>query len=133
MKTHLLDVKQKQVVVLRAVLLCAGLLVLAACSGATETPSATPTIDPDIFNQVPTTTFFEPGQCMVVLDSAVPAYASNTIGGQSTVEVPAGTYEVGLAADYGSSLWYGLNGVGEANFINSASASATEGDCSTGG
>lgn len=106
-------------------------MALAACAGET-TPDATPTVDPDIFNQVPTTTVFEPGQCMVVLDETTPAYLSNEIGGQASGEVAAGTYEVGVVADYGSSAWYMLNGVDGANFINSDGASSTEGDCSTG-
>ena len=110
-----------------------GLMILVACGGNSESPAATPTIDPDIYNQVPGTTVFEPGQCTVVLDTAVPGYTSSTLGGQSSAEVPAGSYEVGVAADYGSSLWYGLNGAGEVNYINSTIVSATEGDCATGG
>ena len=108
-------------------------LVMSACTSATSSPEATPTTDPDIYNQMPTTTVFEPGQCTIVLDSAAPAYTSSTLGGESSAEVPAGRYEVGVAADYGSSVWYMLNGVEGANFINSSSASATEGSCTSGG
>lgn len=108
-------------------------VLLVACSTSTATPDATPTIDPDIYNQVPATTVFEPGQCTVVLDAPAPAYTSSTLGGQASGEVPAGRYEVGVAADYGSSVWYMLNGAGDTNYINSTSVSATEGDCATGG
>lgn len=108
-------------------------LVMSACTSATSSPEATPTTDPDIYNQMPTTTVFEPGQCTIVLDSAAPAYTSSTLGGESSAEVPAGRYEVGVAADYGSSVWYMLNGVEGANFINSSSASTTEGSCTSGG
>jgi hypothetical protein len=104
------------------------ILVLAACGGQAA-PAATPTIDPAIYNQVPKTTMFEPGQCKVVLSAAAPAYTSNTIGGQPSGELAAGTYEVGVAAQYSTSLWYGLNNVGTANYINSASVSSTSGDC----
>jgi len=117
--------------------LCSLLLLLAACAQqavaptAMPTVSATPTIDPDIYNKVPKTTVFPPGQCTVVLNAPAPAYASNTIGGPSSGEIPAGKYQVDVAADYGSSLWYGLNGVEGANYINSTSVSSTEGDCAT--
>ena len=60
-----------------------------------------------------------------------PAYTSNTLGGQPSGEIPAGQYEVGVAADYGSSLWFGLNGVGATNWINSRSVSSLEGACAT--
>jgi hypothetical protein len=108
-------------------------LAMSACAVAPVSPAATPTIDPDIYNQVPTTTVFEPGQCTAVLDSPAPAYTSSTLGGEANAEVPAGRYEVGVAADYGSSVWYMLNGVEGANFINSSSVSATEGNCAAGG
>jgi hypothetical protein len=104
--------------------------LLAACTVQfipANTP--TPTIDPDIYNQVPATTMFEPGVCTVVLDAPVAAHTSNTLGGQLTGEIPAGEYEVGVAADYGSSLWYGLNNVEGPNYINSASVSSTMGTC----
>jgi hypothetical protein len=104
------------------------ILLLAAC-GSPSAPAATPTIDPAIYNQVPKTTVFEPGQCKVVLSAPAPAYTSNTIGGQSSAQIPAGTYEVGVAAQYSTSLWYGLNGVGTTNYINSSSVSSTSGDC----
>ena len=103
------------------------LLALGACGPSA--PAATPTIDPAIFNQVPDTTVFEPGQCQVVLSAPAPAYTSNTIGGQPSGQIPAGTYEVGVAAQYSTSLWYGLNNVGSANYINSTSVSSTTGDC----
>jgi hypothetical protein len=45
--------------------------------------------------------------------------------------VPAGKYEVGVAADYGSSLWYMLNIAGPANWINSTSVSSLDGACAT--
>ena len=112
----------------RVALAALAVLFLAACSPIT----AEPTPDPDIYNQVPDTTVFVPGQCSVVLDAPAPAYTSNTLGGQPSGEVAAGTYEVGVAADYGSSLWYMLNVAGETPFINSTSAASTQGDCSTG-
>jgi hypothetical protein len=104
------------------------LLVLAACAGPSA-PAATPTIDPAIYNQVPKTTMFEPGQCKVTLTAPAPAYTSNTIGGQSSGQIPAGTYEVSMAAQYSTSLWYALNGVGTANYVNSSSVSSTSGNC----
>lgn len=125
------QIAKAPVTLLMALLVMMG-LAMSACT-ATSSTAATPTIDPDIYNQVPKTTVFEPGQCTVVLDSPAPAYTSSTLGGESSAEVAAGSYEVGVAADYGSSLWYMLNGVEGANFINSSSASATEGNCDTGG
>ena len=110
-------------------ILLALLSALAACGGTRATPGATPTVDPAIYNQVPKTTHFEAGQCTAVLSSATPAYTSNTLGGQPSGEIPAGSYEVAFAADYGSSVWYALNGVQGANFIPSTSAASTEGDC----
>lgn len=102
------------------------ILVLNGCGGE----EATPTIDPDIYNQVPDTTVFEAGQCTAVLDEAVPAFTSNTLAsGQPSGEIPAGEYEVGVAADYGSTVWFGLNGVGTTNYINSDSVMSLEGDC----
>jgi hypothetical protein len=103
-------------------------LILAACSGQSA-PAATPTIDPAIYNQVPKTTVFEPGQCKVTLNAPAPAYTSSTLGGQPSGEIPAGTYEVGVAAQYSTSLWYALNNVGSANYINSTSVTSTSGDC----
>jgi hypothetical protein len=104
------------------------LLVLAACAGPSA-PAATPTIDPAIYNQVPKTTMFEPGQCKVTLSAPAPAYTSNTLGGQSGGQVPAGTYEVSMAAQYSTTTFYVLNGVGAANYINSSSVSSTSGNC----
>jgi hypothetical protein len=104
------------------------LLILVACAGPSA-PAATPTIDPAIYNQVPKTTMFEPGQCKVTLSAPAPAYTSNTIGGQSSGQIPAGTYEASMAAQYSTSLWYALNGVGTANYINSSSVSSTSGNC----
>ena len=72
---------------------------------------------------------YEPGECTAVLDAPAPAYTSNTLGGQPSGEIPAGQYEVGVAADYGSSLWYGLNNVGATNWINSTSVSSLTGAC----
>lgn len=94
-------------------------------------PDATPTVDPAIYNQVPKTTVFEPGQCMAVLNAPAPAYTSNTLGGQSSGEIPAGEYEVGVAAQYSTSLWYGLNNVGATNYINSTSVDELKGNCET--
>jgi hypothetical protein len=106
--------------------------IAAACYPATAPVSpATPTIDPDIYNKVPATTVYESGQCTAVLNAPAPAYTSNTLGGQSSGEIPAGQYEVGVAADYGSSLWYGLNNVGATNWINSTSVSSLAGACAT--
>jgi hypothetical protein len=107
--------------------LIAGLVVLAACAPAAA--PATPTVDPAIYNQVPKTTVFEPGQCKVTLSAPAPAYTSNSIGGMPSGQIAAGTYEVGVAAQYSTSLWYGLNNVGTANYINSTSVSSTSGDC----
>ena len=108
---------------------CILILAVMALAGCRR-EEATPTVDPDIFNQVPDTTVFEPDQCTAVLDEAAPAYTSNTLAsGQPSGEIPAGEYEVGVAADYGSSVWYALNGVGTTNYINSASVSSFEGDC----
>lgn len=108
------------------------LILLAACAAPVAAPpTATPTVDPDIYNKVPKTTVFEPGQCHVVLKTPAPAYTSNTLVGQSSGEIPAGEYEVGVAADYGSSLWYGLNNVGTTNYIKSTSVSSVVGDCAT--
>ena len=39
---------------------------------------------------------------------------------------------MGEAPDYGSNLWYMLNGVGEADFVNTTSVASVEGDRSTG-
>ena len=106
--------------------------VMAACNPVTvPLDTATPTVDPDIYNQVPDTTTYGPGECTAVLDAPAPAYTSNTLGGASSGEIPAGQYEVGVAADYGSSLWFGLNNVGAANWINGASVSSLIGDCAT--
>jgi hypothetical protein len=103
-----------------------GCIALPAPSGG-----ATPTIDPDIYNKVPVTTVFEAGQCTAVLTSPAPAYTSSTLGGQSSGEIKAGEYEVGVAADYGSSLWYALNNVGTVNWINSTSVASLSGDCTS--
>lgn len=113
---------------LLALCILALLYGLAACSSAND-GAATPTVDPDIYNQVPNTTVFEPSQCTAILESPAPAYTSSSLGSAPNGEVPAGAYEVGVAADYGSSLWYALNGVTGPNYINSASVSSLEGDC----
>jgi hypothetical protein len=68
-------------------------------------PAATPTIDPDIYNQVPDTTVFEPSQCTAVLNEPAPAYMSNTLGGQPSGEIPAGGYEVGMATEAWEGNW----------------------------
>ena len=110
--------------------LLVGLLALAACAPATA-PAATPTVDPAIYNQVPKTTMFEPGQCKVTLSAPAPAYTSNTLGGQSSGQVPAGTYEASMLAQYSTVSFYALNGVGAANYINSAAVTSTSGNCTT--
>lgn len=108
-----------------------GAAVLAACTSsapqATPVP-ATPTIDPAIYNQVPETHVFEPGQCFAELTAPAPAYTSNTLGGQSSGEIPPGKYEVGVAAQYSTSLWYALN-IAPPNYINSTSVASLDGDC----
>jgi hypothetical protein len=106
--------------------------IAAACyPPALPASPATPTVDPDIYNQVPKTTVYAAGQCIAVLNNPAPAFTSSTIGGQSSGEIPAGQYEVGVVADYGSSQWYGLNNVGTENWINSTSASSLTGTCAT--
>lgn len=109
------------------------ILLLLVITGCVAPPapgdSATPTVDPDIYNQVPTTTVYDPGTCTAVLTAPAPAFTSNTLGGQPSGEIPAGTYEVGVAADYGSSLWFGLNNVGTTNWIKSTSVSSLTGAC----
>ena len=125
------DIKRLLALSATLLLLLGGCVIQPIAPAAGEAPAATPTIDPDIYNQVPATTVFEPGQCTVVLAAPAAAFTSNTLGGQSSGEIPAGSYEVAVAADYGTSLWYMLNGVGATNFINSASVASTEGDCAT--
>jgi hypothetical protein len=105
--------------------------ILAACASVTRFAPATPTTDPAIYNQAPATTVYEPGECTAVLEAPAPAHTSNTLGGQPGGEIPAGSYEVGVAADYGSSLWFMLNDVGATNWINSSSVAALEGVCAT--
>lgn len=108
-------------------------VAVAGCVPATSVSNpATPTVDPDIYNQVPTTTVFEPGECTAVLEAPAPAYTSNTLGSQASGEIPAGEYEVGVLADYGSSQWYMLNNVGTANFVNASSVSSLKGACAAG-
>ena len=114
--------------------LLAGLSLVLILASACYPPAgpvslATPTVDPDIYNQAPDTTVYEPGQCIAVLDAPAPAYTSNTLGGQPSGEIPAGRYEIGVAADYGSSLWFMLNGVIGSNWIDSASVASLEGVC----
>ena len=86
-------------------------------------------IDPAIYNQIPKTTTFAAGQCKVVLSAPAPAYTSNTIGGVPSGQIAPGTHEVGVAAQYSTSLWYGLNNIGTASYINSAAVSSTSGHC----
>ena len=106
--------------------------ILAACYPATA-PVSTGDADHRSrhLQQGAQTTVYEPGQCTAVLNAPAPAYTSNTLGGQSSGEIPAGQYEVGVAADYGSSLWYGLNNVGATNWIKSTSVSSLIGACAT--
>ncbi len=108
-------------------IMIAAVLLLAACAPAV--PAATPTVDPAIYNQVPKTTIFEPGQCKVTLSAPAPAYTSNTLGGQPSGQVPAGTYEASLLSQYSTVSFYALNGVGTANYVNSTAVSSTSGNC----
>jgi len=108
-------------------------MFLAACTSGAQpaTPVvATPTIDPAIYNQVPDTHVFEPGQCFAELTAPAPAYTSNTLGGQPSGEIPPGKYEVGVAAQYSTSLWYKLIHA-PPDYINSTSVAALTGNCST--
>ena len=57
-----------------------------------------------------------------VLNAPAPAYTSTSWAVEHSGEIPAGQYEVGVAADYGSSLWYGLNNVGATNSMSTAPA-----------
>jgi hypothetical protein len=115
-----------------AVLLVVLLPVLAACVPLpAPVGTATATVDPAIYNKVPATTVYEAGQCTAVLSAPAPAYTSNAIGGQSSGEIPAGQYGVGVAADYGSSVWFMLDYAGAANWINSTSVSSLTGACAS--
>jgi hypothetical protein len=112
------------------VLLVVLLPVMTACAPLAKLISpATPTVDPDIYNQVPETTVYDPGECTATLKAPAPAYTSNTLGGKPSAEIPAGQYEVGVAADYGSSVWFMLNDAGATNWVNSASVSSLTGVC----
>lgn len=55
---------------------------------------------------------------------------SSTLGGQSKGEMPAGNYEVSVAADYGSILWYQLEDVDDTRFVNGAGVTPTTDGCS---
>jgi hypothetical protein len=115
----------------RLILILAVLSVamLAACyPPATPVP---PTPNPDIYNQVPDTTVYEPGQCTAVLAAPAPSYTSNTLGGAPSGEVPAGTYDVGVVADYGSAAFYQLTSAAEPNWVNSVSVASLSGACAT--
>jgi len=102
--------------------------LLAACYPPAG--PVTPTPNPDVYNVMPDTTVYEPGQCVAVLAAPALAFTSNTLSGAPSGEVPAGTYEVGVAADYGSVIFFMLNGVpAPANWIDSASAASLEGVC----
>ena len=90
----------------------------------------TPTPNPDVYNQAPDTTVYDAGECTAVLGAPAPAYTSNTLSGAPSGEVPAGRYEVGVVTDYGSIVFFMLNGVpAPANWINSASVASLEGAC----
>ena len=108
------------------------LLVAAACyPPAVPASPPTPTPDPEIYNKVPTTTVYDPGQCTAVLTAPAPVYTGNGLASPPTGEIPAGQYEVGVVADYGSSVFYGLNNVGTTNYIKSTSVSSLTGACAT--
>lgn len=117
-------------VIILVVILVLGVIVLLPPGQLRQLAGATPTTDPAIYNQVPKTTVFEPGECTAVLDAATPSHTSNTLGGEPSGEIPPGKYEVGVAARYSTSLWYGLNNVGTSNYVNSNAVSALEGNCS---
>lgn len=90
----------------------------------------TPTPNPAVYNVVPDTTVYDAGQCTAVLAAPAPAYTSNTLAGAPSGEIPAGTYQVGVVADYGSIVFYMLNDVpAPTNWINSASVASLEGAC----
>lgn len=102
--------------------------ILAACYPPAG--PVTPTPNPDVFNQVPETTVYDAGGCEAVLTAPAPAYTSNTLGGAPSGQVPAGAYEVGGAADYGSIVFFMLNDVpAPTNWIDSASVASLEGVC----
>lgn len=110
-----------------ASLIVFSLIILTACNPPVP---LTPTANPDIYNQTPDSTVFEPGQCTATLDVPAPTYTSNTLGGQPSGEVAAGAYEVGVVADYGSAVFYMLNDApAPANWIAGASASSLSGAC----
>ncbi|MDL1894995.1 hypothetical protein FBQ82_01855 [Anaerolineae bacterium CFX7] len=105
-------------------------LVIKATPTLIPAPTkVTPTPDPAIYNQVPKTTVFEPGQCTAVLNASAPAYTSSALGGQPNGEIPPGEYSVGAAAQYSTSLWYMLNEVTSPNYINSTSVAELKGNC----
>jgi heat shock protein HslJ len=117
--------------ILSLVLLVLLMAVLAACvplPAPANPPTPTVNLD-DIYNHVPDTTVYDPGECTATLKTSTPAYTSNTLGGQSSGEIPAGQYGVGVVADYGSSLWFMLDYASTANWVNSASVSALTGVC----
>ena len=89
----------------------------------------TPTPDPAIYNQVPDTTVYEPGECTATLDAPAPAYTSNSLSGEASGEIAPGEYDVLVAAAYETSLWYGLDTPGPANYINSTSVTELTGAC----
>lgn len=108
------------------------LVVLLPLLAACYPPAGpvTPTPNPAVYNVVPDTTVYDAGQCSAVLAVPAPAYTSNTLSGAPSGEVPAGTYEVGVAADYGSVVFFMLNDVpAPANWINRASVASLEGAC----
>lgn len=112
-------------------LLVLSLMLLAACNLVT-TPAVgpTPTVDPAIYNQVPDTTMYEPGECVATLTAPTPAHTSNTLAGPPSADVAPGEYAVAMTADYGSSLWLMLSEVAApANWINSNSVTALSGAC----
>ncbi len=101
--------------------------LLAACYPPAG--PVTPTPNPDVYNVVPDTTVYGPGECIAVLTAPAPAYTSNTLSGPPSGEIPPGRYEVGVLADYDSVAFFMLNGVLGPNWINSASVAELQGAC----
>jgi len=112
-----------------AVLLAIAVIVVAFNAAQGPAATATPTTDSAIYNQVPDTHVFEPGECYAILDEPTPAHTSNTLGAEPSGEIPPGRHEVGVSAKYSTSQWYALNNVGATNYVNSENISSLEGNC----